>query len=133
MTGQFEGFRFGLRLLGGGIVARAEAWQTIHRLQQNLLFTVRLLRRNLGFTVVSVATLAIGIGANTAIFSVIYAVLLAPMPYPHPEQLVMVWSHVRDGNNSVSAGDYLERETTPSPIVQDVGTASGPVERHRSR
>ena len=108
MTGQIEGFRFGLRLLAGGMVARARAWQTIHRLQQNFVFALRLLRRNLGFTIVAVATLAIGIGANTAIFSVIYAVLLAPMPYPHPEQLVMVWSHVRDGNNSVSAGDYLD-------------------------
>lgn len=90
------------------MLARARAWQTIHRIQQNLVFALRLLRRNVGFTTVAVATLAIGIGANTAIFSVIYAVLLAPMPYPHPEQLVMVWSHVRDGNNSVSAGDFLD-------------------------
>ena len=108
MTGQIEGFRFGLRLFGGGLLARARAWQTIHRLQQNFVFALRLLRRNLGFTTVAVATLAIGIGANTAIFSVIYAVLLAPLPYPHPEQLVMVWSRVRDGNNSVSAGDFLD-------------------------
>jgi putative ABC transport system permease protein len=108
VTGQIEGFRFGLRLLGGGMLARARACQAIHRLQQNFVFALRLLRRNVGFTTVAVATLAIGIGANTAIFSVIYAVLLAPMPYPHPEQLVMVWSHVRDGNNSVSAGDYLD-------------------------
>jgi len=108
VTGQIEGFRFGLRLFGGGLLARARAWQTIHRLQQNFVFALRLLRRNLGFTTVAVATLAIGIGANTAIFSVIYAVLLAPLPYPHPEQLVMVWSRVRDGNNSVSAGDFLD-------------------------
>ncbi len=67
-----------------------------------------MLRRSPGFAAVAIITLALGIGANTAIFSVIYAVLLAPMPYPHPEQLVMVWSHVRDGNNSVSAGDFLD-------------------------
>jgi putative ABC transport system permease protein len=103
-----QDFRFGLRLLGGGMVARARGWQTVHRFLQNLRFGLRLLRRNPGFAVVAIATLAIGIGANTAIFSVIYAVLLAPMPYPNPDQLVMVWSHVRDGNNSVSAGDFLD-------------------------
>lgn len=105
---KFQDIRFGLRHLGFGVITRARTWQAIHRLRQNLLYSVRLLRRNPGFTAVAVATLAIGIGANTAIFSVIYAVLLAPMPYPNPDQLVMVWSHVRDGNNSVSAGDYLD-------------------------
>ena len=105
---QLQDFRFGLRLLGGGMVARAKGWQTVHRFLQNLRFGVRLLRRNPGFAAVAMATLAIGIGANTAIFSVIYAVLLAPMPYPNPDQLVMVWSNVRGGNNSVSAGDFLD-------------------------
>jgi len=103
-----QDFRFGLRLLGGGVVARAKGWQTVHRFLQNLRFAGRLLRRSPGFAAVAMATLAIGIGANTAIFSVIYAVLLAPMPYPNPDQLVMVWSKVHDGNNSVSAGDFLD-------------------------
>ena len=107
MTG-LQDFRFGLRLLGGGMVARAKGCQTVHRFLQNLRFGLRLLRRSPGFAAVAMATLAIGIGANTAIFSVIYAVLLAPMPYSNPDQLVMVWSHVRDGNNSVSAGDFLD-------------------------
>ncbi|MGA9978398.1 MAG: ABC transporter permease [Candidatus Sulfotelmatobacter sp.] len=107
MTG-LEDFRFGLRLLGGGMVARAKGWQTVHRFLQNLHFGGRLLRRNPGFAAVAVATLAIGIGANTAIFSVIYAALLAPMPYPNPQQLVMVWSRVRGNNNGVSAGDFLD-------------------------
>jgi len=95
-------------MLGSGMVARARAWQTVHRFRQNIRLAVRLLRRNPGFAAVAIATLAIGIGANTAVFSVIYAVLLAPMPYPHPDQLVMVWSKIRDGNNSVSAGDFLD-------------------------
>ena len=107
MTGM-QDFRFGLRLLGGGMVARAKGWQTVHRFLQNLRFGGRLLRRNPGFAAVAVATLAIGIGANTAIFSVIYAALLAPMPYPNPQQLVMVWSRVRGNNNGVSAGDFLD-------------------------
>src|SRR5205814_6347204 len=53
-------------------------------------------------------TLALGIGATTAIFSVVYATLFESLPYPKPEQLVMVWSKVNQGRNSVSAGDYLE-------------------------
>ncbi len=107
MTG-LQDFRFGLRLLGGGMAARARGWQTVHRFSHNLRFAGRLLRRSPGFAAVAMATLAIGIGANTAIFSVIYAVLLAPMPYPNPDQLVMVWSTVQGGNNSVSAGDFLD-------------------------
>jgi len=77
-------------------------------LRQNARYSIRLLRKNPGFTLVAAITLALGIGANTAIFSVIYAVLLAPMPYPEPDQLVMVWSRVQGGNNVVAAGDYLD-------------------------
>src|SRR5215469_4099764 len=126
MTGQLEDFRFGLRLLGGGMVARARAWQAVHLVRQNLRFAARLLRRNPGFTTVAVATLALGIGAITAIFSVIYAVLLAPMPYPNPDQLVMVWSKVRSNNNTVSAGDFLDwrrQNTTFQDLIAWTGVA----------
>jgi len=75
---------------------------------QHIRFTLRQLRKNPGFTAVAVITLALGIGANTAIFSVIYASLLAPMPYPDADRLVMVWSKIAQGRNSVSAGDYLD-------------------------
>jgi putative ABC transport system permease protein len=75
---------------------------------QHVRFTLRQLRTNPGFTAVAVITLALGIGANTAIFSVIYASLLAPMPYPDADRLVMVWSKIAQGRNSVSAGDYLD-------------------------
>jgi hypothetical protein len=61
-------------------------------LVRNLRFGFRLLVKNLGFTSVALLALTLGIGANTAIFSVIYAALLSPLPYPNPDQLVMVWS-----------------------------------------
>lgn len=68
----------------------------------------RLLRRNRGFTAVAVLTLALGIAANTAIFSVIYATYLEPLPYRDPDRLVMVWSRIQGNRNTVAAGDFVE-------------------------
>src|ERR1700683_4305638 len=65
----------------------------MHHWLQDFRYAVRMLRKNLVLTVVIVASLAIGIGANSAIFSVVDALLLRPLPYPHPEQLAVVWLH----------------------------------------
>ena len=77
-------------------------------LMGNLRYSWRMLRKNPGLTAAVIATLMLGIGATTAIYTVVYAVLLAPLPYPHPEQLVMVWSKVNGHKNGMSAGDFLD-------------------------
>ena len=63
-------------------------------LLRDFQFALRLLWQHKTFTAVAVLALALGIGPNTAIFSVIYATLYAPMPYPNADQLVIVWSKI---------------------------------------
>ena len=80
-------------------------------LLQDFRYAVRQLRKNVAFTSVAVITLALAIGANTAIFSVVHTVLLKPLPYPYPEHLAMIWAR----NNSrgdrafpISTGDFAD-------------------------
>src|ERR1044072_8055676 len=89
-------------------------------LKQNISFAIRTLFKNRAFTITAVLTLALGIGATTAIFSVVYAVF-EPMPYPKPDQLVMVWARTPGGRNSVPAGDFLEWRRR-STSFQDMNT-----------
>jgi putative ABC transport system permease protein len=87
-------------------------------------FGLRLLWRNPGFTTVAVLALALGIGANTAIFSVVHATLLAPLPFHDPEQLVMVWSKVQTYKNVTAAATFLDWKKQAT-VFQDLNAWSG--------
>src|SRR5215207_10729453 len=89
----------------------------------DLRYAIRTLRRTPGFAVAAVACLALGIGANTAIFSVINGVLLRPLPFRDPAALVMVWEHApRQGQdrNVVSPANYLDWRAQNSTFA-DIG------------
>jgi putative ABC transport system permease protein len=106
--------RAALAELGNTTVVREEVrsygWENgVEHLIADLRFATRKLRANPGFTTVAVLTLALGIGATTAIFSAVNPILFEPLPYPSPKKILSVWDAGDDGSRSqLTFGTYRE-------------------------
>jgi putative ABC transport system permease protein len=100
-----------------GDIAQQDSFDPLETLWQDIRFGFRMLLKHRGFALISLLTLAIGIGANTAIFTVVDATLIRPLPYPNANRTVMVWEHrLPDGErqNVTSPATFLDwqRENT---------------------
>jgi putative ABC transport system permease protein len=93
-------------------------------LLQDLRFGIRLLRRNLSLTATAIVALALGIGATSAVFSVLYGVLLKPLPYPDPDKLVRVYENnpvERFQTFPLSPGDFVDYRKQ-NHVFRDIAT-----------
>ncbi|MGH9831156.1 MAG: permease prefix domain 1-containing protein, partial [Blastocatellia bacterium] len=87
--------------------ARGTRW--LEDFLQDFRYGVRTLRRNPGFTAAALLTLALGIGASTAIFSAVNPILFEPLPYPHANRVMMIWYPTDDSHRGMQAfGTYCE-------------------------
>jgi predicted permease len=87
----------------------AHRWLWLDHFWQDVRYGVRTLRRSPGFAVIAILTLAIGIGANTALFSVVNGVLLNPLPYPQPDRLAALYARANEFNKfSISYPNFLD-------------------------
>src|SRR5688500_6398186 len=95
---------------------------------KNLVYSLRMLLKRPSLTAVAIIAIALGIGANTAIFSVVNTVLLHPLPYDEPQQLVTLASEQRDqildGRGSFSVPDFLDLQRS-SKTLEYVATHQG--------
>ncbi len=100
-------------------VREARSGILLEQIWQDLRYGVRTLRKSKGFAALAVFTLALGIGANTAMFSVIDGVLLQKPPFADPSRVTVVWQKQPNGNNNVfSTPAYLEWKRQSGPLAQ---------------
>lgn len=90
--GDMEGAREYIRRVDRDIEHQRRRKDYLSELRQDLAYGLRTLRRAPTFTITAILTIALGVGANTAIFSVVHGIVFKPLPFPQPEQLVRVWS-----------------------------------------
>jgi hypothetical protein len=102
-----------------------DAFSNLETFWRDVRYGARRLRKNPGFVAVVTLTLALGIGANTAIFSAVNSVLLKPLPFKDPNRLVIIWetdTKSRATNSPVSSSDFLDwKDQTQVPkLIQEV-------------
>src|SRR5262249_52991411 len=111
-------------------VRAVSPWSAVDDFTQDLRYGLRMLRKHPAFAIVAAVTLALGVGATTAIFSIVDAVLLRPLPYADADRLAMVWENVnlpayKNAQNTPSPGNFRDWRDRNSTFVDLAAIRAG--------